>query len=272
MQAAISRGNTSLLGRVPNMRGHASGGSSQFNSFGDIFARAHLCFEKQHAKLIKALQPTSLAEQIINPTGKGSKRATGRERLAKVRYVLDSFGLERSEMQRQFHDDMIGACAHWIFKDDLETEIDDLLLELGVDELHSEFMAITPRRFGKTYSVAMFAVAMLYSIEGLEQAIFSTGRRASQKLLELVYRFLCKIPGMRESIKRHNVETIWIRGPDGEERKLFSYPSSVRISQLMLLMFFMCIVAAAAASVIMCLFFFYHRRRQTCVLGWRWWK
>jgi len=72
----------------------------------------------------------------------------------------------------------------------------------------------------------MFVVAMAYAVEGLDQAIFSTGRRASKKLLDLIYQFLCKLPGMKESIIRKNVETIHIQGPGGPDdvRKISSYP------------------------------------------------
>ena len=78
----------------------------------------------------------------------------------------------------------------------------------------------------QTYSVAMFVVACAYAIEGLDQAIFSTGRRASKKLLDLIYQFLCKLPGMKEAIIRKNVETIHIQGPGGPDdvRKISSYP------------------------------------------------
>ena len=76
----------------------------------------------------------------------------------------------------------------------------------------------------------MFVAACAVAIERCEQAIFSTGRRASQKLLELVYTFLCKIAGVSESIIKHNVETIWIKGQYGADdvRKIYSYPSKVK--------------------------------------------
>lgn len=202
------------------------------HNFTHILNRVHLCYEKKQAQFFAALRMPSLVDQIVNPVESSKSYVSGRERLNVIRQILDSFGLERSDMQKQFHEDMIGACAKLIFRDDLLAELDDLLLELGVDELMQQFMAITPRRFGKTYSVAMFVVAMLFGVEGIEQAIFSTGRRASQKLIELIYRFMCKIPGMRESIIKHNVETIWIQGPYGKDdvRKVSSYPSNVRIS------------------------------------------
>ena len=202
------------------------------HNFTHILNRVHLCYEKKQAQFLNALRQPSLIDQVVNPVESTKSQMTGRERLNIIREILDSFGIERSEMQKSFHEDMIGACAKLIFGPDLLAELDDLLLELGVDELIQQFMAITPRRMGKTYSVAMFVVALLFGIEGIEQAIFSTGRRASQKLIELIFRFLCKIPGMRESIVKHNVETIWIQGPYGEDdiRKVFSYPSNVRIS------------------------------------------
>ena len=76
----------------------------------------------------------------------------------------------------------------------------------------------------------MFVAGCAASLEGVEQAIFSTGRRASQKLLELIYQFLCKLPGIASSIIKKNVETIWIQGPNGpgDIRKISSYPSKVR--------------------------------------------
>ena len=75
----------------------------------------------------------------------------------------------------------------------------------------------------------MFVAACAYAIEGSDQAIFSTGRRASKKLLDLIHRFLCKLPGMQEAIIVKNVETIHIQGPGGVDdiRKISSYPSKV---------------------------------------------
>lgn len=220
------------------------------HNFTHILNKVHLCYEKKQAQFLAAMRVPSLVDQIVNPVESTKSYVTGRERLNIIRQILDSFGLERSDMQKTFHEDMIGACAKLIFKDDLLAELDDLLLELGVDELMQQFMAITPRRFGKTYSVAMFVVALLFGVEGIEQAIFSTGRRASQKLIELVYRFMCKIPGMRQSIIKHNVETIWIQGPYGADdvRKVFSYPSNVRISYLR------CVVPCVSWGVCLCIY------------------
>lgn len=92
----------------------------------------------------------------------------------------------------------------------------------------------------QTYSVAMFVVACAAGVENIEQAIFSTGRRASKKLLDLVYKLLRKIPGLRDSVIVRNVETIWIRGPGGEDdiRKIYSYPSKASVRRFAAIVFY----------------------------------
>ena len=228
--ASIRSGGASLgiVRQLNNERLH----ECAINDFAPELDRAHLCFEKKESQLVASLQRRDFVSSVAEPLASSSNRVTGRERMTQLQWCLNSMGIERSAMQKGFHLDMIGACARLIFKDDLEANLDDLLTELGITELRSEFMAITPRRTGKTYSVAMFVVAFLYSVENSTQSIFSTGRRASQKLIELIYKLACKIPGLKESIIKHNVETIEFRGPcgDGDVRKVSSYPSNPKIS------------------------------------------
>lgn len=211
------------------------------NDYDDSVRRAHMCYQQQQQSVINSFLPPSLIDQALDPEATSTTRITGRQRLALLRKALNSLGLTFSDDQSEFINRMIAACAKLIFKDDLDSNVDDLLAELNIAELHQELMAIMPRRFGKTFSVAAFVVALLFAIEGLEIGIFSTGRRASQKILELVYWFLCKVPGMRERIIKHNVETIWLQGPAGPDdiRKVSSYPSNVRISAFFLFFLFL---------------------------------
>ena len=155
--------------------------SEVVHRFGDWFERSHLCYERQQAKHVESLRLPHIIDDLLRPNANEStSKITGRERLAIIKRTLDSFaGIERSETQREFHDMMICACAMLIFKDDLDEELDDLLQEYGITELQAEAMFITPRRWGKTYSVAMFVVAIALGIEAVEKpfeiSIFSTG-------------------------------------------------------------------------------------------------
>lgn len=201
------------------------------NDYSDRVNKATLCFEMQQKEYIESLSPPSLSQRTTDRTaGAKTHVVTGPERHAKLRKALKSLGLTYSDDQREFTNRMIAACAKLIYKTDLEAHIADVLTELKIDELHQELMAIMPRRYGKTMMVAAFVVALLVSIEGIEIGIFSTGRRASQKILEQIYWFLLRHGGM--NIIKHNVETIWIQGPCGPSdiRKVSSYPSNVRIS------------------------------------------
>jgi hypothetical protein len=212
-------------------------GADAVSRFAEPLAKSHLCYERHHAKHVNALRIPNLVAELMRPNpNDNSQKISGRDRLAIIKKTLDSFaGFERSETQQEFHDMMICACAMQIFRDDLDEELDDILQEYGITELQTEAMFITPRRWGKTYSVAMFVVAIALGIEAVGKAfeisIFSTGRRASQKLLELIYSFICKISGMKEMIRKHTVETIWLQGPHGPEdiRKISSYPSKVKV-------------------------------------------
>jgi hypothetical protein len=215
--------------------------------FAACFKQVRNIYDRIEADKFADLRIPDLVAELLDPTTHKARRITGRQRFNIAKKCLDSFGLSRSEMQRLFHNHMFGACAPLIFGVDLEAERDDLLLELGITKFQTEFMAITPRRFGKTYSVAMFVVAMALAVEGIEQSIFSTGRRASQKLLELIFAFICKIPGMKEMIIKHNVETIWLQGPGGKSdiRKISSYPSKVKISSSCVVGVVLCVCAGS---------------------------
>ena len=106
---------------------------------------------------------------------------TGFQRIQKCRQALEALdrrGWARSFHQRMFHDNFIRACArifwkrekHGVFAKDHQR-----ILEVhGWDNLSQEVLVSTPRRFGKTISVSMFAAAMLYSCPNLEMSIYST--------------------------------------------------------------------------------------------------
>jgi hypothetical protein len=122
---------------------------------------------------------------------------SGFHRIKKCRQALEALdrrGWKRSFHQRMFHDNFIRACArifwkrepHGVFAKDHQK-----ILEVnGWDHLSQEVLVSTPRRFGKTISVSMFAAAMLYSCPNLEMSIYSTCKRISQKLLRNVQKFL----------------------------------------------------------------------------------
>ena len=137
-----------------------------------------------------------------------------------------------------FHDHFLRASARTFFKPDgagAFARAHKAVLDMyGWESLRQEILVSTPRRFGKTFSVSMFAAALLFSARGVELSIYSTCKRISQKLLRNVQFFLKKIhdqmgvPEMR--VVRSNMEEVILQGPeaDDDHRRVNSYPSKVR--------------------------------------------
>jgi hypothetical protein len=108
--------------------------------------------------------------------------------------ALDRRGWNRSFHQRLFHEEYLKSCARIFFKRDgpgAFARNHNRVLELnGWDSTPQEILVSTPRRFGKTISVSMFAAAMIFSAPNMELSIYSTCKRISQKLLRNIVKFL----------------------------------------------------------------------------------
>ncbi len=127
---------------------------------------------------------------------------------------------------------MINSVIPKIFGDELQCHLSDLLKENGWDQIMQELLCVTPRRFGKTWAVAMFVAAVLICVPGIEVAIFSMAMRASRKMLGLVDKFVsAHAEGKIMIIKPHNQEFLTLKGSAyvGDERKCYSYPGKSEV-------------------------------------------
>lgn len=152
------------------------------------------------------------------------------EALIETLNLLDTVGFKRSASQRKFHQQYIMACLKKIYGKDLARNMEKILKRWGLDEIRSDVIICTPRRWGKTFSVALFVAAYIWSQPGCEVSIYSTGRRASRKLLFLIQRMIVAIAGNESCIKTFNVEVLEVVGKFGIPSKCCSYPSKVQIS------------------------------------------
>lgn len=151
--------------------------------------------------------------------------------------AIDRGGWERSYHQRLFHENFLRACTRVFWKTEPHGEFarshQKILETNGWDNLTQEILVSTPRRFGKTISVSMFAAAMIFSAPGVEVSIYSTCKRISQKLLRNIAKFLDIIYRVLNvepyKIERANMEEIVLFGPENatDMRIVNSYPSKV---------------------------------------------
>tara|TARA_Y100000385_G_scaffold287689_1_gene352461 strand:- start:458 stop:964 length:507 start_codon:yes stop_codon:yes gene_type:complete len=153
---------------------------------------------------------------------------------------LDVAGWKRSYHQRLFHDDFLKACTRTFWKTEPPGSFardHGKVLEMNSwEHLAAEVLISTPRRFGKTISVSMFAAGIMFAAPSVELSIYSTCKRISQKLLRNVNKFfdiMVNHDMSTEGFKviRANMEEIVLQGPCGvsDVRVVNSYPSKVRI-------------------------------------------
>jgi DNA-directed RNA polymerase subunit H (RpoH/RPB5) len=147
--------------------------------------------------------------------------------------ALDNFGVVRTPGQKTFHREFFKACLPHIYGSDVfENDRERILRKFGFVDIRYEVLVVCPRRWGKTYSVALFIAAMAWTVPEIWISIFSTGQRASTSLLELVAKFLAHIGnGTENRILSKNSERLYVRGTNAADvRKVYSYPSSVQAS------------------------------------------
>ena len=105
--------------------------------------------------------------------------------LQKLLTRVDQRGFERSAQQLEFHVAFMKAAARVIYRGSWETERPAIMKRYGWETSNSEVLISTPRRFGKTFSIAIFCACLSLAF-GLEVVVFSPARRASRKLLERI--------------------------------------------------------------------------------------
>jgi hypothetical protein len=181
--------------------------------------------------------------EISRDRQRDSARSVGDLRLRRLLTMLDSVkDFVRSDHQREFHDSMTQACLPHIYGESWEANRTRVLDMMGITRIQHEVLIMTPRRWGKTISVAMFVTCLMLCRPGIKIAIFSTGKRASGSLMDEIMKMVDRL-GMRGRICKKNEEQLFLSAKNtncGENSfgakalqhakdtsRLSSFPSSV---------------------------------------------
>tara|TARA_B110000908_G_C10249003_1_gene450671 strand:- start:582 stop:2345 length:1764 start_codon:yes stop_codon:yes gene_type:complete len=187
-------------------------------------------FERKETRFLRKIQSKKRESRhehfLRNTVSAVRKERVGDKRLEKIRETLTQFGLTRSKMQKLFHEAFLQATSQHIFKLDKDVDFDAVRQRQGWTNNKQQILCLTPRRFGKTTAVSMFVAAYAWVVGGSVQSVFSTGRRASYKLLQQVREMLMKLPGAAERVGNiRNQEDLYIQGDNEHDvRKISSYP------------------------------------------------
>ena len=74
---------------------------------------------------------------------------------------VDERGFERSAHQLEFHENFFKASARVMYKDDWGVQKPRIMQKHGWEACPGEVLISTPRRFGKTFSIAIFCACFL---------------------------------------------------------------------------------------------------------------
>ena len=158
--------------------------------------------------------------------------------IADLYAALDSCGLVRTSTQRFFHKKFVESILPWIYgKKDFSRYKERILHQARIhpDKYNQYTLISTPRRWGKTTSVAIFVASVLCTVPEAWISVYSTGRRASKALSELVLTYIKTIEeskGMKKTrVLVKNTEELFYAGDAGSDiRRLYSYPATVQAS------------------------------------------
>jgi len=124
---------------------------------------------EKNEKMQATLRPRSQFQAFLQSYESKSEHKDGFSRMQQCRDALsaiDGQGWNRSFHQRMFHDHFIRSCARIFFKTEPPGSFarahQAILEKNSWDTLSQEVLISTPRRFGKTISVSMFAAAIVY--------------------------------------------------------------------------------------------------------------
>lgn len=222
-------------------------------------------------RICHATKQLSLREDISTDPNKNAF-SMGDLRLKKHQQTLDMFRMdtggyvERSQQQKYFHHWFTQAILpHFYGKQDWCLQAQRVLAnftydddkEERIEKVSPEVLVVTPRRYGKTWAIAMFVASILLNIPGIKVAVFSTGHRASNWLMRKVAKFINDIEGGGARICRQNQEELFVspvaltkgKSANSSEAKarqtmegtseFYSFPSSVNSKFFIFIYFFL---------------------------------
>lgn len=158
---------------------------------------------KQRARILRS-------KLDVFSNGDSTELCLGDERLRKVFWLLNNMGYTRSPDQVLFHHSYVMACLPLIYGSDWPRNSVRVMKSYRLQQLEQLVLVLTPRRIGKTVSVAMFVGSLLLCIPGLTIAVFSTCQRASTAIMKLVLKIMSGIPDTARRILANNKETLQI--------------------------------------------------------------
>ena len=192
---------------------------------------------KQKTELKDALRKRSLRpfEKLLQTQQEelALSQIKGDQILLELRQCLKCF-TTRSKHQILFHESFVQANLKNIYGDDFAANEIRIKLENLIDQVQEFALVCCPRRFGKTFAVAMFVAAYLVCCEATV-VVFSPGKRQSTMLLQLIKEktYELRESGWEFEVVQENAENFCI-SRRGFIKKVQALPAKEEVSVFIL--------------------------------------
>jgi len=157
----------------------------------------------------------------------------GHKKWHQLQWCLENNGYKRSASQKELHMRYSYATLPKLYGSAVfESHQFEILQYHKLERIRFEVLCMAPRRFGKSWSVAMFIAACLIVIPEIIISEFSPGQRASSALMRLTIKILRRTPGFADKYEMKQSKEqliIKLRGGSGEDlRYAYFYPNSAK--------------------------------------------
>lgn len=171
-----------------------------FNGIRQWFAKSTEYYKLQKDLEEMASYPVS-KRLSVSPRLHPKIQSEGDIRFRNILKGLNICEPNRSAFQVQYHIAAILGCAPHIFGNDFESRRAYIMEYFRVKEINPLVLVVAPRRTGKTVGTAVIIACLLVYVPGIRIIIFSTGKRASQLMQQMVKVYVIKLGAARRIIK-----------------------------------------------------------------------
>jgi len=182
-------------------------------------------------------------------------RLEGDSTIKKLTELLATgFKVTRSQTQWQVHEAMINSLLPMIYGEEWKINQGRILKSLNLEKLEQEVMIVMARREGKSYSVGMGVAALMLLVPNINIAVFATGKRMAQALLDITKNFLDlawkhSISPKGYTTLHKNAESFILRGPDNTVRTVKVMPGTAKVCVFCIACLVLCVCVCVVAAV-----------------------
>lgn len=211
-------------GRSSSSSHRDSTGPSPASSYAAAAAYIARKMTEEHEKLTARKMIRPRMEIITNPNARryclGERRF--KQMLRYPAWIMEQYSNAKhpnnpiaiDPVQAKFIEEFTFSCAELIYGDDWAANRIAFLREYGRNCIRKQTLCLSPRRFGKTWSLCIFVLSLMLCRPGIRIAVLSQNKRTSEAIVQTVRMFLSYIPNAEDRSASDSSDTVIIAPAD----------------------------------------------------------